>query len=354
MYITVSENLKELRRKKGCTQDALAAYLNVSGQAVSKWERGESQPELEYIVKLAAFYNVTVDDLLGVGEIRKQEKFAEYKAESLALQKVGKISETVDLWQEALKEFPDDLFVMSCLAFALCFDNSRGSEKFKEAIKLDEQILRKSTDQYQRSISIERLCKSYNAIGEKQKAIEYADMAKSMFHSSELMRLDVLEGEEKELHAKWLVHELTIYICNIVENMDNIDLLKRCEFIISLLELVYDDFLGFAAGVACNAHYLCSRIYADCENEEKARYHLEKLTEYAGQADGLKDKFTYRSAILDGLEGDAATLITNSEKSYSENYLTALTDSDSRMFDRWRETDWFKSLVKSLKEQSAK
>lgn len=313
-------------------------------------ETDESLPDITLLPRIAAYYNVTVDDLLGVGEIRKQEKIAEYKAESLALQKAGKISQSVDLWQEALKEFPNDLFVMSSLAFALCFDKSRGSERFKEAIKLDEQILRESTDQYQRSLSIERLCKSYNAIGEKQKAIEYADMANSLFHSSELMRLDVLEGKEKELLAKWLVHELTIYICSIVENMDNNDLLKRCEFVISLLELVYDDFMGFAAGAACNAHYLCARIYADCENEEKARYHLEKLTKYVGQADGLKGKFTYRSAILNGLEGDADTLITNSEKSNSENYLTALTNSDSRMFDRWREADWFKNILKSLKK----
>ena len=40
MEITVSKNIKELRRQKGVTQESLAEYLCISPQAVSKWERG--------------------------------------------------------------------------------------------------------------------------------------------------------------------------------------------------------------------------------------------------------------------------------------------------------------------------
>lgn len=54
-----------LRRKKiGLTQVALAEKLNYSDKAVSKWERGESTPDVLTLVQLADFFGVTVNDLL--------------------------------------------------------------------------------------------------------------------------------------------------------------------------------------------------------------------------------------------------------------------------------------------------
>ena len=78
MDIILDRNLQKFRRKKGNTQEELAAFLCVSSQAVSKWERGESMPDVCQLPRIAAYYNVTVDDLLGVGEIRKKERVEAY------------------------------------------------------------------------------------------------------------------------------------------------------------------------------------------------------------------------------------------------------------------------------------
>ncbi len=76
MNITLDKSLQELRRKKGNTQEDLAGFLSISSQAVSKWERAESLPDVYLLPRIAAYYNVSVDDLLGVGEIRKREEIA--------------------------------------------------------------------------------------------------------------------------------------------------------------------------------------------------------------------------------------------------------------------------------------
>ncbi len=59
------ENLKTLRRNKGITQEELAARLNVVRQTISKWEKGQSVPDAEMLVKLAEIFEVPVSQLLG-------------------------------------------------------------------------------------------------------------------------------------------------------------------------------------------------------------------------------------------------------------------------------------------------
>ena len=59
------ENLKTLRRNKGITQEELAARLNVIRQTISKWEKGQSVPDAEMLVKLAEIFEVSVSQLLG-------------------------------------------------------------------------------------------------------------------------------------------------------------------------------------------------------------------------------------------------------------------------------------------------
>ena len=63
------KKLKELRRQKGLTQEQLAEALYVSRTAVSKWESGKGYPGIESLKAIAAFFSVTVDDLLSSDEI---------------------------------------------------------------------------------------------------------------------------------------------------------------------------------------------------------------------------------------------------------------------------------------------
>lgn len=64
MKITLSENLIALRKAAGLTQEQLASKLYVTRQAVSKWERAESAPDLETLAALCELYSVTLDELI--------------------------------------------------------------------------------------------------------------------------------------------------------------------------------------------------------------------------------------------------------------------------------------------------
>lgn len=60
-----AQNLKELRKKHHLSQDALAMKLNVSQQAVGKWETEKSFPDFKMLIQLADFFHVSIDYLLG-------------------------------------------------------------------------------------------------------------------------------------------------------------------------------------------------------------------------------------------------------------------------------------------------
>lgn len=62
--MTFGEKLQELRAGRGLSQDALAEALDVSRQAVSRWERNETLPETEKVIRLSRYFSVTTDYLL--------------------------------------------------------------------------------------------------------------------------------------------------------------------------------------------------------------------------------------------------------------------------------------------------
>ena len=63
--LNFSNNIVNLRHKKGITQEALADFIGVTKASVSKWETKQSMPDITLLPQLAAFFDVTVDELLG-------------------------------------------------------------------------------------------------------------------------------------------------------------------------------------------------------------------------------------------------------------------------------------------------
>ncbi|WP_295738112.1 helix-turn-helix domain-containing protein [uncultured Oscillibacter sp.] len=73
--MNLGESLLNARKSKGLTQEAAAEKLGVSRQTVSKWETGETLPDIRQSKRLAALYGVTLDELIdfdaGVREIQE-------------------------------------------------------------------------------------------------------------------------------------------------------------------------------------------------------------------------------------------------------------------------------------------
>ena len=65
MEVKLGEHLRSLRRRDGRTQEDLAVALDVTPQAVSRWENGSCYPDMALIPAMANYFGVTIDELFG-------------------------------------------------------------------------------------------------------------------------------------------------------------------------------------------------------------------------------------------------------------------------------------------------
>ena len=80
----IGDNLSELRKRRGLTQLELAEKFNYTDRAVSKWENGDTLPDVEVLYQLCEFYGVTMDYLT-------HEENAQFKKKEDPLNKANKI-----------------------------------------------------------------------------------------------------------------------------------------------------------------------------------------------------------------------------------------------------------------------
>ena len=73
-----NEKLKMLRKESNLTQEELAEKLNVSRQAITKWESGDGTPDIENLKQISILFNTTIDELVKENKnvtIEKEEQF---------------------------------------------------------------------------------------------------------------------------------------------------------------------------------------------------------------------------------------------------------------------------------------
>ncbi len=366
--LKIGEIIKDLRKKQDVTQEKLAAYLNISYQAVSKWENGTALPDITLIPGIANFFGVSADELLGMKDTEETEELKEFEkiySENFCL---GKTYDNIVLSRKVLEKYPRNYQWMMNLAQSLCMYNdteehniySKEHDFSGESIRLCERVLKDCTEESVRHRAIQNLCIEYPKVGKKEQAIKLAMDMPDMYLCRDILLSHIYEGEEQ---IEILQHILLKF-------------LRQCADFIWLL--IQDPLMGKEMTVeqktecmetACNLlnfvfkedeetdghnsmFYLIrlSKLWCEQGNADMAMETLLQAEKAARNYDrwaSSPEVTKYKSVLLNRC--------VNNPKSIGKNY--ECTDLDifrremkDKQFDIIRDTDAFRNLLKGLKE----
>ena len=192
IMLHIAENLKSLRKSKDWTQEDIAERLNVSPQSVSKWERGDTYPDITLLPTLANLHKVSIDALIGMDKINDAEaRIAIFDAGHSQMRNGDKPA-AEKTFSDALKNFPGDESLMLDLALVLAQESD--AAKLAQSADLCKRVLAGNPTEKVRHTARATLCFIYYKQGKAEKAI---NCAKNLPHVRE-SREEVLQTLGKE------------------------------------------------------------------------------------------------------------------------------------------------------------
>lgn len=148
MQIIIGENIKKLRKARDITQEKLAEALNVSVTAVSKWERGETYPDITLVFPLAHYFGVSVDELMGYNKEKIENDIQDTIKEYHRLSR--NYQNTREFIKKAYKKYPNDYRIMNIYMWDMvdCADSKDEAylEHYEELTSICNRILEGCTD----------------------------------------------------------------------------------------------------------------------------------------------------------------------------------------------------------------
>lgn len=187
MYLPA--NLKKYRILKELTQEDVAEFLGITPQSVSKWERGESYPDITLLPALANIFETSVDLLLGMDTIRAEETRYNIHKKAVEYQRDGNLDMAEKTYRDALLIYPNKPGMILGLASTLALKGDT-----EEAIDLMERGLPISINEKQKSTMRAALCFLYLKAGREDKACKLASQLPHMRESREVIQPLIKQG----------------------------------------------------------------------------------------------------------------------------------------------------------------
>ena len=201
--IFLPENLKKYRILKNLTQEDVAEYLGITSQSVSKWERGETYPDITFLPALANIFETSVDLLIGMDTIRAEETRLNIHKKAIEYQRNGEYDLAEKTYRDALLIYPNKPGMILGLASTLALKGNTN-----EAIELMERGLPISINDRQKSMIKATLCFLYLKVGRMDKANQLASELPHIRESREVIQPLIqqeLNGEEIDKNIKLIL-----------------------------------------------------------------------------------------------------------------------------------------------------
>ena len=325
MLRTVGSTIRELRKNKNLTQEELAEAINVTPQAISKWENNIGLPDISQIIPLATFFGVSTDIILGIAENNRNEEIKEI-LNACNERKLKK--DDINSWlliQETIKKYPSNLdLLQESIEYGIalsykgnyCYNEEYAERIYKETTRQAELIIKYSSNATNILRAHMIMVMLHSSFGDAKSAVKHAnefpwraDMTvhamcawiNKAFNEFEIEKINLQRDLEQHMHSS--INTLGLLGIS-YENTKNYDeALKMYFTILNIINEVFkeDDYVPALYRLEMgNLYAMIARTYLEMENIDECLNYLEQMVDVEIYHNKVKVKeFKIKNKYLD-------------------------------------------------------
>lgn len=363
--LNISKVILEKRKEKKITQDELANYIGVSKASVSKWETGQSYPDIVFLPQLAAYFNISIDELIGYSPDMTKEDIKNLYHKLASKFVSCPFDEVIRECNEIIKKYYSCFPLLLQMSILLINHYMRTSDInqqqliIKQVIDLCKRIKNESNDIYlsKEAVSIEAVC--YLILNEPIETLNLFDEnIKPISNDADtIVQAYMLMGKTKKANQTLQIsmYQNLLYLLNSSSQylMLNINDIKKVEEIINRILKVADTFEvdKLNPNIMINIYITLAQVYCINKDIEKTFEMLQKYVKIVNN--DLFPCVLHGDSYFDDIDKwfndfDLGTLAPRNEQIIKDSLIKAITENPK--FDNIKHLPKYKNIVSELQK----
>lgn len=190
MNLKLGDKIRTLRKTKNISQEVLAQYLGVSFQAVSKWENEDCLPDVTMIPAIAAFFEISTDELFDFNRMETERKVQHACWDIAQYRYSDPVKAEKDL-RDLLRQYPGNEIVLNNLIYSLQIN-----KHYDEVIDICKALIESAKEPDCKYDAARILAETYKELGEYALCKEAIDIIPEFFFSHLEEQALLLDGED--------------------------------------------------------------------------------------------------------------------------------------------------------------
>lgn len=221
--IKLGEKIKSLRKQKNISQEVFANYLGVSFQAVSKWENGNTMPDVTMIPAIASFFGISTDELFDFNLFETEKQVEAICAESWKYRN-SDVAKSEEILRKGLQRYPGNDIILNNLLYTLDYQT-----RAEEVISICKSLIASTKNDSVKYDACRILATCYKENGQVDLIKPTLEMIPEIYFTKLELMASLLDGEDsyeatqkqKNISAENLIDMLIIagkYLKKLGEN----------------------------------------------------------------------------------------------------------------------------------------
>ena len=243
--IKLGEKIKSLRKQKNISQEVFANYLGVSFQAVSKWETGNTMPDITMIPAIASFFGVSTDELFDFNLFEIEKQVDEICNEAYKY-RFSDAAKSEQILRKGLQRFPGNDIILNNLLYTLDYKT-----RADEVISLCKTLIESTKDDSVKYDACRILATCYKENGQNDMIKPTLEIIPEIYFSKLELMASLLDGEDsyeaahkqKNIFAEDLIDMLIIIGKRLRENGEYEKANSQLRIALKIMDAFKEDFV---------------------------------------------------------------------------------------------------------------